>query len=80
MLSDQYELDILRQLRRGGWHSAGEIAAELELPIWAVRARLSELRRRHMVERGGPGHWGQWSITERGLQELADAEQLRLVR
>lgn len=83
MLSDQYEIAVLRELRKptnDGWRGAVELAGVVDLPTYTVRATLSQLRRRHMVERGGAGHWGLWSITERGMTELADADQLRLVR
>jgi DNA-binding IclR family transcriptional regulator len=82
-LSDQYEFAVLRELRRprhGGWRGAVELAADIDLPAYTVRAALHQLRRRRMVERGGPGHWGLWAITERGLTELAASEQMRLVR
>ena len=80
MYSNQYELDILRTLNDtpGGYAGPVQLSERTRLKQWTVKSTLSELRRRGMVERGGRGHWGEWSITERGLEELATAAQTRL--
>lgn len=78
---DAHSIEILRALRKQGWLSTGELALALDLPGWKVRSVLGELRRCHLVQRGNSAHgrWGTYSITERGLVELAGSEQLRIV-
>lgn len=85
MTLEMVEVNILRELRapnHGGWLTSAEIAESLDLPGWKVRATLNELRRKFLVKRGNItlGHWGEFSITETGMVELARADQLRLVR
>lgn len=81
-LHSPMEIAVLRALRSGrGWMVAAEIAVLVDLPLYGTRATLNNLRRRFLVMRGNAthGHWGEWSITETGLLELSNSEQLRLV-
>lgn len=81
MFSDQYEIAVLTRLRGvpGGYAGAVKLAELSGLPQYTVRSALSSLRRRRMAAPGGRGHWGEYSITEHGLTELARIEQLRAV-
>lgn len=84
MITDLTEIRILTALRRPhhtGWLGPIEVAQALDLPSWQVRSVLVELRKRFLVKRGNAvlGHWGEYSITENGIQELAASSQLRLV-
>jgi DNA-binding IclR family transcriptional regulator len=83
MLSDQYELACLRVLRDhrpGGYVASVVVAQEADLPTWTARSALKSLARRHLAARSfQPATCGYYSITPRGLEELAAAEQLRMV-
>ena len=85
MILEIAEVNILRELRarnHAGWLTSAEIAERLDIPGWKVRAILNDLKHRFLVKRGNVslGHWGEFSITENGLIELARADQMRLVR
>ncbi len=73
---------ILRALCRGDWRYPGEIADETDMPSWKVRGRLRDMACERVVVRGSlaqNGHWGEYSITGKGLEQLAAASQLRIV-
>lgn len=85
MILEQIDINVLRELRAPnhcGWLAPVEIAERLDQPAWRIRASLQNLRRQFLVRRGSSvlQHWGEFSITEHGMVELARADQLRLVR
>jgi hypothetical protein len=65
------EPQILNQLRGTGWMMPIELALALGAEPWQMRAALQALNRDGVVKRGTGAVSYHWSITERGMQQLA---------
>lgn len=81
MFLTEAEAKVLTELGERRWRTSTEIAEVIELHTQVVKSALRELAGKRLVERGGWGdslRWGEYRITDRGLEELAGRDQLEL--